>query len=158
MAWASHLHRDFANHCPKSPSFYLRFSQLPLSGEGCQLGPHRPLRMAGNPTCCALSLCSWWITNQYGIFPTEPTSSICILLNTAVYPWQPPPVSHGQLRRSLISTSEMVDLLPSAWDMLNRLRWIHMRKVFINISTPNLTNFLFFPTETKHSVRGNVVW
>lgn len=51
MAWASHLHRDFANHYPKSPSFYLRFSQLPLSGEGCQLGPHRPLGMAGNPTC-----------------------------------------------------------------------------------------------------------
>ena len=52
------------------------------------------------------------ITNQYGIFPTEPASSLWILLNQNSR--QAPPVSRGQLKRKLISISKMVDLLPQA--------------------------------------------
>lgn len=49
------------------------------------------------------------ITNQYGGSLTEPASSFSIHLNTAFM--QLSPVSHGQLRRQLISTFKMVDLL-----------------------------------------------
>lgn len=55
MAWSSHLYHDFANLCPKSPSFCLQSHQLPPGGERCPIGPQSFLGTAGDPSYHSLS-------------------------------------------------------------------------------------------------------
>lgn len=90
MFCASHLHHDFANHCPQVHLYFPHFSQLPPGGERCQFRSYRPPRN-GRRHFLALScpVLVEEITNQYGIFPIdigklEPTSNLWILLNTAL--------------------------------------------------------------------------
>ena len=65
MAWSSHLHHDFANLCPKSPSFCLQSHQLPPGGERCPLEPPSSLGNGRRPELPLSFLCSWCTTRHY---------------------------------------------------------------------------------------------
>lgn len=65
MAWSSHLHHDFANLCPKSPSICLQSHQLPPGGERCPLEPPSSLGNGRRPELPLSFLCSWCTTRHY---------------------------------------------------------------------------------------------
>lgn len=106
--------RDFANHRPKAHPFCLQFSQLPPGGERDQLGSHQAPRDGGRhllplsfPVLTAditnLSLCSRQ-TSLINMAPF-PQSRLAASesFSTPHSTQQPPAVSHGQLKRNLIS-------------------------------------------------------